>query len=57
MRAALIATALLAGVAGAQEPGQRAPDFACGDWVNAGSNPTLASLKGKLVLLEFWFST
>ncbi len=50
--------ALLVGSAGAQEIGEPAPDFACGDWVNSKRPaPTLESLKGKVVLLEFWFST
>ena len=49
---------LLVAAAGAQEIGEPAPEFACGAWVNTGSKAqTLASLKGKVVLLEFWFST
>jgi thiol-disulfide isomerase/thioredoxin len=35
---------------------QAAPEFATGlDWINTGGKPlTLASLKGKVVLLDFW---
>ncbi|MDA1298138.1 MAG: hypothetical protein O3B04_09115 [Chloroflexi bacterium] len=32
-----------------------APDFPHGlDWINAGSPVTLAQLRGKLVVLDFW---
>lgn len=59
MRKTALVVALLAVVAGAQEIGEPAPAIDCGTWVNAESKapPTLASLKGKVVLLEFWFST
>ncbi len=42
------------------EPGDPAPPVGCADgWVNvaAGEQPSLKKLKGKLVLLEFWFTT
>ena len=59
MRKTALVIALLAVVAGAQEIGEPAPAIECGAWANAASKapPTLTSLKGKVVLLEFWFST
>lgn len=48
----------LAHVATAQKPkvGDPAPPFSLADWLNveAGHEPTLDSLAGKVVLLEFW---
>ena len=44
----------------AAEPGDPAPPIGCTDgWVNVanGEQPSLKKLKGKLVLLEFWFTT
>lgn len=57
-RTALCA-ALLAAATFAQDVGAPAPDVACDAWVNSSEQtpPSLAALKGKLVLLEFWFST
>ncbi|MHC4409846.1 MAG: hypothetical protein ACYS0E_14955 [Planctomycetota bacterium] len=58
MRKVGLILALLVAAAGAQEIGEPAPEFACGAWMNTGSGaPSLASLQGKVVLLEFWFST
>jgi thiol-disulfide isomerase/thioredoxin len=35
-------------------PRVRAPEFVPGDWFNAGSPLTLAGLRGRFVLLDFW---
>ena len=34
--------------------GQPAPDISAKEWINVKAPPTLASLRGKVVLLEFW---
>jgi hypothetical protein len=35
--------------------GDDAPEFSSGKWFNnIGSNPSIASLKGKAILIEFW---
>jgi hypothetical protein len=40
-----------------ETPPVRAPEFPAGlDWVNAKVPPTLASLRGRFVLIEFWTS-
>jgi hypothetical protein len=59
MRKTALVLALLAVVAGAQQIGEPAPAIDCATWANIESKtpPTLTSLKGKVVLLEFWFST
>ncbi len=31
-----------------------APDFNSGPWINTDTPPTLESLRGKVVLVEFW---
>ncbi len=37
------------------EIGAPAPEFTSGTWFNhIGQNPSIASLKGKAVLIEFW---
>jgi thiol-disulfide isomerase/thioredoxin len=36
------------------EVGQAAPDISAKEWLNLKAPPTLASLRGKVVLLEFW---
>ena len=36
------------------EVGQPAPEISAGEWVNLKAPLTLASLRGKVVLLEFW---
>jgi len=51
--------AMWAGLAVAQDLGQPAPPIDCDAWVSVqkGEQPSLGKLKGKLVLLEFWFTT
>ena len=34
--------------------GQRAPEISAKEWINLKSPPTLAKLRGKVLLLEFW---
>lgn len=34
--------------------GDTAPEIAAMDWLNAGAPPALASLRGRVVLVEFW---
>lgn len=34
--------------------GTEPPEVVAGDWLNTDSPPTLASLRGKVVLVEFW---
>ena len=38
------------------QPAVRAPEFQSGlDWINTGGRPlTVAELRGKIVLLDFW---
>jgi cytochrome c biogenesis protein CcmG/thiol:disulfide interchange protein DsbE len=36
------------------EAGQAAPEISAKDWINLKTPPTLASLRGKVVLVEFW---
>jgi thiol-disulfide isomerase/thioredoxin len=36
------------------QAGTVAPEVEAKDWLNAGNPPTLASLRGKIVLVEFW---
>ncbi len=36
------------------EPGQAAPEISAKDWINLKAPVKLASLRGKVVLLEFW---
>lgn len=36
------------------EVGQPAPEFTAKEWINLKASPSLASLRGKVVLLEFW---
>jgi hypothetical protein len=54
--AVVLATALAGGVApamGQPRPGVAAPDVTGGPWIN--SRPlTLAELRGRVVLVEFW---
>jgi ABC-type nitrate/sulfonate/bicarbonate transport system substrate-binding protein len=53
--ALVVAALLLAGPAGAQvpRPGTLAPDLASGPWINSAPL-TLAALRGRVVLVEFW---
>jgi hypothetical protein len=54
---ALAAVALAAGAAFAayQETPKRAPEIDGGHgWINTDKPVTIASLKGKIVLLDFW---
>ncbi len=47
-----VATAAPAG-AGVARPGTAAPEIAGGPWINSAPL-TLAALRGRVVLLEFW---
>lgn len=37
--------------------GSTAPEFAAADWLNVDAPPTLRSLRGRVVLVDFWSST
>jgi len=52
---AILAFGLLAGRAGAVEPGQQAPSFSARA-LDGDSTLSLASYKGKVVFLDFWAS-
>jgi len=55
MKAVLLALAAAAGAYSPQEKGMKAPELAGGvGWLNTDKPVTLASLKGKVVLLDFW---
>ena len=53
--APVLAVATFASASSPQEPGSPAPEFTSGTWFNhIGQSPSIASLKGKAILLEFW---
>ncbi len=57
MLTALALTVFLGGSLQAQETevGSPAPEFSAKEWFNTvGSTPTLKSLRGQAVLIEFW---
>ena len=54
-----VMTALVIGVLGVPatanvEVGQAAPEISAKSWINAPSNLSLAKLRGKIVVVEFW---
>ena len=48
-----LALALVSPAPGQPRPGAAAPDLAGGPWINSGPL-TLAALRGRVVLVEFW---
>ena len=55
MLRATLAIAILAGVAVQDEEPMKAPELDGGvGWINTDKPVTMASLKGKVVLLDFW---
>lgn len=56
-RSLLLAGLALASCAAPEQPklGSPAPEIEVGAWFNnAGADPSMASLKGKAILIEFW---
>lgn len=53
---AVVAAMLLAGVVRAADPpiGSQAPEVGAREWLNARGPTTLAELRGKVVVVEFW---